>query len=114
LVLKTTTFQLRRFWVVIADIVISRRSPLLSAKGFSTGRNAADRWIRLLLKGELVMITPGASSATNHPARPCITPAAETSIAASVLKRSGASSVRSKLNICAGLPRLRRGLFSLG
>src|ERR1019366_3073565 len=98
LVLKTTTFQLRRFCVEIADIVISRRSPLLSAKGFSTGKNTADRWIRLLLKGELVMITPGA----------------ETSIAAFAEKRSGVRSVRSKVNIRAGLPSLRRGLFSLG
>src|ERR1019366_501823 len=102
LVLKTTTFQLRRLCVEIADIVIFRRSPLLSAKGFSTGKNAADRWIRPLLKGELVMITPGASSATNHPLRPCITPAAETSIAALAEKCSGVRSVRSKVKICAG------------
>ncbi len=47
----------------MAAIVISRRSPLLSAKGFSTGKNAAGRWIRPLLKGELVIVTPGASSA---------------------------------------------------
>ena len=68
------------------------------------GRNACGRLIRRSDSGELVIHTSSASSHSNQPARPCITPSRSMRSSAVQEKKSGLSAYKSMSPNTAGAP----------